>query len=130
MLRFQVYALVLVMLLAGCSLLSETQPTPVLSPLPTRAISPLAAPGLSTEADIAVRAAIADLAAKRKVASDKIQVVSAEAVDWPDTSMGCPQPGMFYAQVIVQGFRIVLSIDGQQVTYHTDRQGHVGTCPK
>jgi hypothetical protein len=37
---------------------------------------------------------------------------------------------MFYAQVIVQGFKIVLSADGQQVTYHTDRQGHVGTCPK
>jgi hypothetical protein len=76
-----------------------------------------------------VRAAVADLAAKRKVAPEKVQVISVEAVDWPDTSMGCPQPGKFYAQVIVQGYKIVLSVDGQQVEYHADRQGHVGTCP-
>jgi hypothetical protein len=75
-----------------------------------------------------VRAAIADLAAKRKVAPDKIQIISVEDVDWPDTSLGCPQPGVFYAQIIVQGYRIVLAVDGKQVEYHADRKGRVVTC--
>ena len=77
-----------------------------------------------------MRAAINDLATKLKIAPEKIQVVSVEEVDWPDTSMGCPQPGMFYAQVIVQGYRIVLAAEGKQVVYHADRHEHVGTCPK
>jgi len=146
MLRFRWYTAFLLVLLTACSEMSPAEPTPLLlpsptraisplptralSPLPTREASPLATPGLSAEAETTVQAAIADLAAKRKISSDKVQVVSVEAVDWPDTSLGCPQPGMFYAQVIVPGYRIVLSVEGQQVTYHTDRHGHVGTCPK
>jgi len=85
-------------------------------------------PSGSSESDVAVRAAIADLAARRKISPDKVQVVSVEAVDWPDTSLGCPQPGMFYAQIIVPGYRIVLSMDGKQVEYHADRKGRVVTC--
>ena len=41
-----------------------------------------------------VRAAINDLASKRKLAPESVQVVLVQAVDWPDTSLGCPQPGM------------------------------------
>ena len=86
------------------------------------------APGWPTEADISVRAAVNDLASRRKLAPDSVQVVSVMAEDWRDTSLGCPQPGMYYAQIIVQGYRIVLSAGGQQVEYHSDRRGRVVTC--
>jgi glucose/arabinose dehydrogenase len=155
MLRMSV-VLLLVMMLAACSLSTEAQPTPMLapqpaptrSPLPTPARSPLPTPPRSPAptstsderppasvaippgAEASVRAAISDLAAKRRVAPEAVQVVSVEAVDWSDTSLGCPQPGMFYAQVIVQGYKIVLSAGGQQAEYHADRNGRVVTCGK
>jgi hypothetical protein len=87
-------------------------------------------PGRSGESDIAVRAAITDWAARLRVAPDKIRVVWVEDVSWPDTSIGCPQPGMFYAQIIVPGYKIMLSADGRQIEYHADRQGRVATCSK
>ena len=137
MLRFQLCVLMLAICLTACSVISQDQPQPATPPLPTRASSPLAtravsplpAPDGSSGSSTAVRNAIDDLAAQLKLAPDKIQVVSVEEVDWPDTSMGCPQPGMFYAQVIMQGYRIVLAAEGKQVEYHSDLQGHVGTCP-
>jgi len=80
------------------------------------------------QAETAVRAAIDDLASKRGLAPESVQVVSVTAEEWQDTSLGCPQPGMHYAQIIVQGYGIVLTAGGQQVEYHSDRHGHVVTC--
>ena len=77
-----------------------------------------------------MRAAVNDLASKLKIASDAVQVASVSAVDWSDTSLGCPQPGMFYAQIIVQGYKITLSAGGQQVEYHADQRGRIVTCGK
>jgi hypothetical protein len=51
-------------------------------------------------------------------------LVSAESVEWPDTSLGNPQPGMFYAQVITPGFKIILEAGGAQYEYHTDLAGN------
>ncbi len=106
----------------------STQPgqsTPKPSPL-TLSTSP--APIQPAEAEPAVRAAITDLAARLKISPDSVQVVSVQATDWPDTSLGCPQPGMFYAQVITLGYRIVLSAEGNQVEYHADKKGRAVTC--
>lgn len=49
---------------------------------------------------------------------------SAEAVNWPDTSLGCPEPGKMYAQVITPGYRIVLSSGKTDFAFHTDKNGH------
>jgi hypothetical protein len=105
-----------------------TQPnqgTPKPSPLTP---STLPAPSRPADADASVRAAINDLAARLKIAPENVQVVSVETMDWPDTSLGCPQPSMFYAQVITLGYRIVLSAEGNQVQYHADKKGRVVTC--
>lgn len=37
-----------------------------------------------------------------------IEVISVKAVQWPDSSLGCPQPGMMYAQVITSGYQVTL----------------------
>jgi len=60
-----------------------------------------------------------DLAQRLNIAVDQIRVVSVRAVDWPDTSLGCPKPNMFYAEVITPGFEITLEANGQGYTYHT-----------
>ncbi|MGH9895659.1 MAG: hypothetical protein ACREA0_27480, partial [bacterium] len=64
-----------------------------------------------------VEAAIADLAQRLGVAPSAIDVVSAEAVVWPDGALGCPQPGMVYTQVQVEGAQITLSHLGQAYAY-------------
>lgn len=64
-------------------------------------------------------AAVADLSARLGVSPDQVTVVSAEPVVWPDASLGCPQPDMMYAQVLQDGMRIVLSVDGKEYVYHS-----------
>lgn len=82
-------------------------------PRPTPAMS---APG-------PVAAAVQALAARLNVPESAITVVSWEPVDWPDTSLGCPEPGMMYAQVITPGYRVVLEVEGKTYEAHTDRGG-------
>ena len=60
-----------------------------------------------------------DLAARRNVAVEDIRVVSAESVIWPDKSLGCPRPGMLYAQVQQDGMRIELETEGRTFVYHS-----------
>jgi hypothetical protein len=54
----------------------------------------------------------------------EVVLVSLEAVDWPDTSLGNPQGEMFYAQVITPGYKIVLASGGANYEYHTDLNGN------
>ena len=111
-----VSVLVLALGLTACSLSRAGRPAPTL------------APSWPAEADVAVRAAIQDMAARLQVKPNAVQVISVSATDWSDTSLGCPQPGMFYAQIIVPGYTFVLASDGQQATYHADKKGRVVTC--
>ena len=61
----------------------------------------------------------ADLAERLGVPVDDVTVVSSEEVTWPDSSLGCPQPGMMYAQVLTDGSRILLSAGGRTYEYHS-----------
>ncbi len=71
-------------------------------------------PGLKPYIDIAV----ADLAQRLTVDPSTIEVSSATLVEWPDSSLGCPQPGMQYAQTLTDGAKIVLTALGKQYSYH------------
>lgn len=70
----------------------------------------------------------AHLASRLNINANEIRVVEALAVSWPDTSLGCPQPGLSYAQVITPGYRIVLEAKGEQYPYHTDIGEHFLLC--
>jgi hypothetical protein len=48
-----------------------------------------------------------------------IKLAEIEKVEWSDTSLGSPQPGMMYAQVMVPGFKMVLGAEGNSYLYHT-----------
>lgn len=60
-----------------------------------------------------------DLAERLSVPLDQITLVSAEEVTWPDSSLGCPEPGMMYAQVLTSGSRIILTAGGRTYEYHS-----------
>jgi hypothetical protein len=75
--------------------------------------------GLPAGAAEIVQLAKDDLARKLSVAPEAIMVVSIDAVNWPDASLGCPEPGMIYAQVITPGFLVVLESADQTYKYHS-----------
>jgi hypothetical protein len=62
------------------------------------------------------------------VASDMPQLVEREAVTWRDGSLGCPQPGMDYAQVLIEGFRFVFDVEGMRYAVHTDLVSQAVVC--
>lgn len=76
----------------------------------------------------AVSLAITDFASRQGVPETEISLNGIEAVEWPDTSLGCPQPGQMYAQVLTPGYRIVLTDGSTDAEYHADRQGNVVLC--
>ncbi|NIN63259.1 MAG: hypothetical protein GTO63_00790, partial [Anaerolineae bacterium] len=85
-------------------------------------------PGLSAGAAKVVQLAKEDLARKANVAPEAITLVSIDAVNWPDTSLGCPEPGMMYAQVITPGFLVVLESRDQTYEYHSNEGELVILC--
>jgi hypothetical protein len=71
--------------------------------------------------------ATADAARRTGAGSGDVRIVLVEAREWPDRSLGCPRPGMGYAQAITPGFLIVAEVAGQHLEYHTD-QAEVQLC--
>ena len=60
----------------------------------------------------------ADLAERTGIPEDEITLESFELVTWPDASLGCPKPGMQYAQVLVDGYLIMLRAHLGIYNYH------------
>lgn len=67
----------------------------------------------------AIDAAVEEFEARR----DQIAVNDYVQVNWPSTALGCPEEGKFYAQIVTPGYEVDLSIEGRQVTYHTNQTG-------
>jgi hypothetical protein len=71
-----------------------------------------------------------DLAERLQIDQSRIEVVSTEEIVWPDSALGCPAPGMVYAQGRVPGYRIWLKAEGKAYDYHTDFTGLIVLCPE
>ena len=93
------------------------------------AIIPWSPPTIETTQDEAVSAAREVLSASLDISSSQIVLLSVEEVMWGNTSLGCPEPGKQYAEVIVSGFRVIFEYQGQKYEYHTNIDGSmVVTC--
>jgi hypothetical protein len=99
----------------------DSLPTPV----PTRA-GP--APTQSALLQAIEEQARFDLARWFGLSDVAITLVSAEEIEWPDAALGCPQPGMTYAQVMTPGYRLTLQGGGEIYLVHTDLEGHAVLC--
>lgn len=71
-----------------------------------------------------------DLATHAGAEASTARVVSAEAVTWHDGSLGCGEPGRFYTQALVPGYRVVFEVGGRTYAYHAARKGHFVLCRK
>lgn len=75
-------------------------------------------PGITTELP-QVTFAREDLARRLNLAPEAIEVLEVELRTWPDASLGCPLPGMAYAQVVQEGLLIRLQAESQIYNYHS-----------
>ena len=71
----------------------------------------------------------ANLAERLGVGLDEIAVQSVEATEFPDASLGVPEPGKMYAQVITPGYVIRLVVDGEIYEYHASNERLVFASP-
>lgn len=69
-----------------------------------------------------------DLAQRLSISITQINVVDAKAVTWSNSSLGCPQPGMAYAEVLTPGYLILLNANGQNYEYHAGKGPDVLYC--
>ncbi len=82
-------------------------------------------------ATMAINAAIAD--ASRRFPRPQTSVAGDTApslrsiiqVEWPNASLGVPEPGRVYASVSIPGYKITLNDWGHFPEYHADRNGRV-----
>ncbi|MCW5952597.1 MAG: hypothetical protein KIT69_10090 [Propionibacteriaceae bacterium] len=86
---------------------SGRPPLQTTSPLPT---------GSPAEVSSQRWQAILDHLSEQGVAGTP-ELVSAEAVTWPDSSLGCPSPGVSYTQALVDGMRVIVSVDGKRYDF-------------
>lgn len=71
---------------------------------------------------------LADAARHMGLALEKLRVSTVETGEWPDASLGCPEPGKTYAQVISRGNKIVVTGKGQMLEYRVAVDGSFWTC--
>ena len=95
---------------------------------PNETINPEAIPSFGPTLDVIVSLVKNDLNEKTGAGMEKIHIVEVEAVEWPDSSLGCGEPGTEYLPVITPGFHIVLEAGGQIYSYHTNASNRIILC--
>ena len=127
------------LLSSGCQSTSMAAGTP-LKVTPSQTPEPVSTtqgesemtPSLPTPADPGLQSLIEktkeDLAQRLSSSVTQINLIEATEVEWSDSSLGCPQPGMDYLQVITPGYLIRLEAGGQEYEYHSNRDTYFVLC--
>jgi len=55
---------------------------------------------------------------ERLGANIEIHTESVAQITWPNRALGCPQADQMYAQVLMEGYRIVLRVDDHRYAFH------------
>lgn len=55
-------------------------------------------------------------------------VTRAEFVEWSDGSLGCPEPGMLYPQVVTPGYWVEVTHPGGVLDYRLTKDGAIRLC--
>ena len=80
--------------------------------------APIGEANLDPDAQRAVNLAKNELVNLFGADFSSIELASYEPVTWNDTSLGCPQPDMGYAQMLVDGYKIQLQVCDMMFNFH------------
>ncbi len=98
-------------------------------PLRTTTPGPVGPSGTPAEVPAAHWSAIEDDLAARGVTGPP-QLVSAEAVTFADGSLGCAAPGQSYTQALIDGMRVVVTVDGTTYDYRFGEGAAAKLCER
>jgi hypothetical protein len=128
-----VLSLLIAASLTGCApRLASTDPGSAVPGDPATAATVTPIPSVvpeGTDWPLPAQAARRELAESLHLSSDDVRLLSVDAVDWPDASIGCPRLGVLYVPVVTPGYRITLEAGGKNYVYHTDRGDRLVLCP-
>ena len=90
--------------------------------------SPAVATTPEPQSDRIISLVTKDLTIRLSLDPQRIHLISAEPIRWPDTALGCPRPGEGYAQQTVAGYQVRLEANGREYDYHTDEEEVIVLC--
>jgi hypothetical protein len=124
--------LAVTLVLDACGPSGGSQSATPVATAPPPAVAPVASsvPGsnLSPDQQAAVAAAVQDATSRLGLSPGDVSLERVEAREWGDSSLGCPQPGNLYSQIVTPGFLIVINTGGKQLEYHSDTRARVVLC--
>jgi hypothetical protein len=71
---------------------------------------------------------VADAATRLGVDPSLVRIVAAEARTYGDGSLGCPRPGEMYTQAVVDGYQVIVEVNGTQLDYRGSDPGRFRLC--
>ena len=71
-----------------------------------------------------------DLAGRLRINADMVTLIKTAEMDWVNSALGCPRPGVFYPTGRLPGFQIWLDVQGTEYIYNTDLNGTLILCPE
>lgn len=84
--------------------------------------------GDDVAADVNIEAAAREFL-EGEIGEGDFNLRSSEPVGWSDASLGCPQEGFAYAQVLTPGHKLVFELDGTLYPVHSNADGsHMVIC--
>ena len=142
------FLLVFALLCAACTSSLSGQPAPTQSELqseetpdrnklrPTQSLPtgietleiPKIEPGAGEVPHEIISEITAELVERIGAEKEYIQVVRAEAVVWNDGALGCPEPGEFYIQMLINGYWEMLDVEGVEYDYRVSDMGSFKLC--
>lgn len=132
-------AATIIIALTACTA-SQLENEPSISPAPSEADrptptvpivqrAPSEAPAVIGEVPAEqLDAILADAANRTGAEVAEIAIARAEALTWPDGSLGCPEPGQAYTQALVDGYHVVLDAAGETLDYRATTAGSFRLC--
>lgn len=84
--------------------------------------------GVGSVPEAIVSSVLADASRLSDLPEESLSVVRAEAVDWPDGSLGCPEPGKLYTQAIVAGYWVIVESPDRVFDYRITADGRLELC--
>jgi len=125
--------LVAIVLLSACggppAATQSPGPAPTLAPTPRPPDLPVATPPpVSAVPEAFLDAILEEASSLSSVDFSQILVTRAEAVTWPDGSLGCPEPDMMYTQALVDGYWVVVQAGGEEYDFRVGTTGDFRLC--
>lgn len=83
---------------------------------------------IPAEAQAVVDLVLQDAALQLGAEPASLQITAIEAVEWPDSSLGCPEDGGVYAPVISPGYQITITDGTSTLAFHTGPNDVIVLC--